>query len=150
MNAGSDGDDVTVPGDDKPAATVLVVDMGSWLVVELLLLWAVINALSLVIVKPPVKDVVEPLLLVMVGIDKEIVLVAIVDKGLLATVLLLATKVVPGTMYPEASTQLPGAMFALPEVKHAWPTAHDQAWFVPKIRPQHMCSTSRQISPQAR
>lgn len=117
---------------------------------ELLLLWAVIDALSLVIVKPPVEDVVKPLLLVVVGVDEEIVLVVVVDGGLLATVVLLATKVVPGTMYPEASTQLPGAMFALPEVKHAWPTAHDQAWFVPRIKPQHMCSTSRQISPQAR
>jgi hypothetical protein len=128
--------------------------------VELLLLWAVIDALSLVIVEPPMEDVVKPLLLVVVGadeeivlvvgVDEEIVLVVVVDGGLLATVVLLATKVVPGTMYPEASTQLPGAMFALPEVKHAWPTAHDQAWFVPRIKPQHMCSTSRQISPQAR
>lgn len=94
-------------------------------------------------------DVVKPLLLV-VGVDEEIVLVVVVDGGLLATVVLLATKVVPDTMYPEASTQLPGAMFALPEVKHAWPTAHDQAWFVPGIKPQQICSTSRQTSPQAR
>jgi hypothetical protein len=118
--------------------------------VELLLLWAVIDALSLVIVEPPVEDVVKPLLLVVVGVNEEIMLVVVVDGGLLATVVLLATKVVPGTMYPEASTQLPGAMFALPEVRHAWPTAHDQAWFVPRIKPQQMCSTSRQISPQAR
>lgn len=117
---------------------------------ELLLLWAVINTLSLVIVEPPVEDVVEPLLLVVVGVNEEIVLVVVVDRGLLAIVVLLATKVVPGIMYPEASTQLPGAMFALPEFKHAWPTAHDQAWFVPRIKPQQMCSTSRQISPQAR
>ena len=144
---------------------------------ELLLLWVVINAPSLVIVEPPVEPLllvvvgideeivlvvinalslviveppVEPLLLVVVGIDEEIVLVVIIDGGLLSTVVLLATKVVPGTIYPEASTQLPGAMFALPEVKHAWPTAHDQAWFVPRIKPQQMCSTSRQISPQAR
>ena len=102
------------------------------------------------IVEPPVEDVVKPLLLVVVGVNEEIMLVVVVDGGPLATVVLLATKVVPGTMYPEASTQLPGAMFALPEVKHAWPTAHDQAWFVPRIKPQQMCSTSRQISPQAR
>jgi hypothetical protein len=140
--------------------------------VELLRLGAVIDALSLVIVEPPVEDVVKPLLLVVagvneeimlvvvgvneeimlvvVGVNEEIMLVVVVDGGLLATVVLLATKVVPGTMYPEASTQLPGAMFALPEVRHAWPTAHDQAWFVPRIKPQQMCSTSRQISPQAR
>jgi hypothetical protein len=130
---------VTVPGDNEPAATMLV-----------LLLWAVIDALSLVIVEPPVEDVVKPLLLVVVGVNEEIMLVVVVDGGPLATVVLIATKVVPGTMYPEASTQLPGAMFALPEVKHAWPTAHDQAWFVPRIKPQQMCSTSRQISPQAR
>ncbi len=117
---------------------------------ELLLLWAVIDTLSLVIVEPPVEDVVKPLLLVVVGVNEEIMLVVVADRGLLATVVLLATKVVPGTMYPEASTQLPGAMFALPEVKHAWPTAHDHAWFVPRIKPQQMCSTSRQISPQAR
>jgi hypothetical protein len=117
--------------------------------VELLLLWAVTDALSLVIVELPVEDVVKPLPLVVLDVDEEIVLVVVVDGGLLATVVLLATKVVPGTMYPEASTQLPGAMFALPEVKHAWPTAHDQAWFVPRIKPQQMCSTSRQISPQA-
>ena len=119
-------------------------------VIKPLLLWAVVNALSLVIVEPPVEDVVKPLLLVVVGVNEEIVLVVVVDGGPLATVVLLATKVVPGTMYPEASTQLPGAMFALPEVKHAWPTAHDQAWFVPRIKPQQMCSTSRQISPQFR
>jgi hypothetical protein len=118
--------------------------------VELLLLWAIINALSLVIVEPPVEDVVKPLLLVVVGVNEEMMLVVVVDGEPLATVVLLATKIVPGTMYPEASTQLPGAMFALPEVKHAWPTAHDQAWFVPRIKPQQMCSTSRQISPQAR
>ena len=117
---------------------------------ELLLLWEVVDALSLVIVELAVEDVVKPLLLVVVGVDEEIVLVVVVDGGLLATVVLLATNVVPGTMYPEASTQLPGAMFALPEVKHAWPTAHDQAWFVPRIKPQQICSTSRQISPQAR
>lgn len=117
---------------------------------ELLLLWAVIDALSLVIVEPPVEDVVKALLLVVVGVDGEIMLVVVVDVGPLATVVLLATKIVPGTMYPEAYTQLPGAMFALPEVKHAWPTAHDQAWFVPGIKPQQMCSTSRQTSPQAR
>ena len=117
---------------------------------ELLLLWVVIDALSLVIVEPLVEDVVKPLLLVVVGVSEEIMLVVVVDGGPLATVVLLATKVVPGTMYPEASTQLPWAMFALPEVKHAWPTAHDQAWFVPRIKPQQMCSTSRQISPQAR
>ena len=113
---------------------------------ELLLLWVVIDALSLVIVEPPV----EPLLLVVVGVDKEIVLVVVIDGGLLSTVVLLATKVVPGTMYPEASTQLPGVVFGPPKVKHDWPTAHDQAWFVPRIKPQQMCSTSRQISPQAR
>jgi hypothetical protein len=93
--------------------------------VELLVLWAVIDALSLVVVEPlvedvvkplllmvvepPVEDVVKTLLLVVVGVDKETVLVVVVDGGLLATVVLLATKVVPGTMYPEASTQLPGA-----------------------------------------
>jgi hypothetical protein len=118
--------------------------------VELLLLWAVIDALSLVIIEPPVEDVVKPLLLVVVGLNEEIMLVVVVDGGPLATVVLLATKVVPGIMYPEASTQLPGAMFALPEVKHAWPTAHDQALFVPGKKPQQICSTSRQISPQAR
>ena len=117
---------------------------------EVLLLWAVIDALSLVIVEPPVEDVIKLLLLVVADVNEEIMLVVVVDGGPLATVVLLATKVVPGTMYPEASTQLPGAMFALPEVKHAWPTAHDQAWFVPRIKPQQMCSTSRQISPQAR
>jgi len=129
--------------------------------VELLLLWAVIDALSLVIVELPVEDVVKPLLLVVLGADEEIVLVvvdddeeivlvAVDDEELLATVVLLATKIVPGTMYPEAYTQLPGAMFALPEYKHVWPTPQDQAWFVPGIKPQQMCSTSRQISPQSR
>ena len=128
---------------------------------ELLLLWAVIDALSLVIVELPVEDVVKLLLLVVLGVDEEIVLVVVdddeeimlvvVDDGrLLATVVLLATKVLPGTMYPEASTQLPGAMYALPEVKHAWLTPHDQAWFVPGIKPQQMSPMSRQISPQAR
>jgi len=114
--------------------------------VELLLLWVVIDALSLVVVEPPV----EPLLLVVVGVDEEIMLVVVIDGGLLSTVVLLATKVVPGTIYPEASTQLPGVVFGPPKVKHDWPTAHDQAWFVPMIKPQQMCSTSRQISPQAR
>jgi len=150
--------------------------------VELLLLWAVIDALSLVIVELPVEDVVKTLLLVVLGIDEEIVLVVVDDEeivlvvvdddeeivlvvvdddeeivlvvvddgGLLDTVVLLATKTVPGTMYPEAYTQLPGAMFALPEYKHAWPTPQDQAWFVPGIKPQQICSTSRHISPQSR
>jgi len=140
--------------------------------VELLLLWEVIDALSLVIVELPVEDVVKPLLLVVLDVDEEIVLVvvdddeeivlvvvdddeeivlvAVDDEELLATVVLLATKIVPGTMYPEAYTQLPGAMFALPEYKHVWPTPQDQAWFVPGIKPQQMCSTSRQISPQSR
>jgi hypothetical protein len=118
--------------------------------VELLLLWAVIDALSLMIVKPPVEDVVKPLLLVVVGVNEEIMLMVIINRGPLTIVVLLATKIVPSTMYPEASTQLPGAMFALPEVKHTWPTAHDQAWFMPRIKPQQICSTSRQISPQAR
>lgn len=116
---------------------------------ELLLLWAVIDALSLMIVELPVEDVVEPLLLVVVGVDEEIVLVVVVG-GLLATVVLLATKIVPCTMYPEASTQLPGATYTGPGVKHDWPTGHDQAWLVPGIKPQQICSTSRQISPQAR
>ena len=141
---------------------------------ELLLLWEVVDALSLVIVELAVEDVVKPLLLVVLGVDvvkplllvvlgvdeeivlvvvdddEEIVLVAVDDGGLLVTVVLLATKIVPGTMYPEAYTQLPGAMFALPEYKHVWPTPQDQAWFVPGIKPQQMCSTSRQISPQSR
>jgi hypothetical protein len=116
----------------------------------LLVVVGVNEEIMLVVVEPPVDDVVKLLLLVVADINEEIMLEVIVDGGLLATVVLLATKVVPGTMYPEASTQLPGAMFALPEVKHAWPTAHDQAWFVPRIKPQQMCSTSRQISPQAR
>lgn len=114
---------------------------------ELLLLWAVIDALSL---EPPVEDVVKPLLLVVVGVDEEIVRVLVVDGRLLVTVVLLATKILPGTMYPEAYTQLPGSMFALPGYKHVWPTSHDQAWFVPWIKPQQMCPTSRQISPQSR
>jgi len=92
----------------------------------------------------------EEIVLVVVDDDEEIALVAVDDGGLLATVVLLATKIVPGTMYPEAYTQLPGAMFALPEYKHVWPTPQDQAWFVPGIKPQQMCSTSRQISPQSR
>jgi len=92
----------------------------------------------------------EEIVLVVVADDEEIVLVVVDDGGLLDTVVLLATKVLPGTMYPEASTQLPGAMYALPEVKHAWLTPHDQAWFVPGIKPQQMSPMSRQISPQAR
>ena len=117
---------------------------------ELLLLWAFIDALSLVVVEPPVEDVVKLLLLMVVGVNEEIMLVVVVDGGPLATVVLLATKIVPCTMYPEASTQLPGATYTGPGVKHDWPTGHDQAWFVPGIKPQQICSTSRQISPQAR
>lgn len=81
-------------------------------------------------------------------VDGEVLVV--VDGEALAPVLLRATKVVPGITYPEASTQLPGAMFSLPEYKHAWVIAHDQAWFVPGIKPQQICSVSRQTSPQAR
>ena len=148
---------------------------------ELLLFWAVIDALLLVIVELLVEDVVKPLLvvvlgvgeeivlvvlgfdeeivlvvvvnagrLVVLGVDEEIMLVVVVDGGLLSTVVLLATKIVPSTIYPEPSTQLPGVLPGPPKVKHDWLTSHDQAWFVPRIKPQQMCSTSRQTSPQAR
>jgi hypothetical protein len=117
--------------------------------VELLLLWAVIDALSLMIVKPPVEDVVKPLLLVVVGVNEEIMLMVIINRGPLTIVVLLATKIVPSTMYPEASTQLPGAMFALPEVKHTWPTAHDQAWFMPRIKPSALASAPQAVDDRA-
>lgn len=45
-------------------------------------------------------------------VDEEIVLAFVDDDGgLLAVVLLRAMKIVPGIMYPEASTQLPQGMF---------------------------------------
>jgi hypothetical protein len=120
VNNGDYGDVVIALDDDEPTDTVLVVDMGNWLVIELLLLVVVVtrgDALSLVTIDdgarpPPVMDVVK-LLLFVVCVGEKIVLVSVA----------LSAKGEASRQYPEASQHM--GVFALPESLHASPIVHE-------------------------